>query len=94
MPEMWSIGYTRFAPEKPNAREEFYALALAEDSPEIQRFGTLACELDMAIGITYLQARPINRCRAMPLRSSTGMGRWRTPMPRCIQATSSPWRLQ
>ncbi len=55
MPEMWSIGYTRFAPEKPNAREEFYALALAEDSPEIQRFGTLARELNMTIGVTYMQ---------------------------------------
>lgn len=62
MPEMWSIGYTRFDPEKPNAREEFYTLALAEDSPEIQHFGRLARELDMAIGVTYMQAyQPLPR---------------------------------
>ncbi|GMW01666.1 MAG: putative hydrolase [Candidatus Hydrogenedentota bacterium] len=56
MPEMWSIGYTRFDPEKPNAREEFYKLALATSSPQIQRFAKLAKELNMAIAVTYLQA--------------------------------------
>lgn len=56
MPEMWSIGYTRFDPGKPGAREEFYKDSLAKDSPDIQRFATLARELDMAIGVTYLEA--------------------------------------
>ncbi len=56
MPEMWSIGYTRFDPDEPDAREKFYTLALATDSPEIQRFSALARELDMAIAVTYLQA--------------------------------------
>jgi predicted amidohydrolase len=55
MPEMWSIGYTRFDAEKPGAREAFYELALSKDGPEIQRFAKLADELDMAIGITYLE---------------------------------------
>lgn len=56
MPEMWSIGYTRFDADKPGAREAFYKDALAKDSIEIQRFATLAKELDMAIGVTYLEA--------------------------------------
>lgn len=55
MPEMWSIGYTRFDPEKPDARENFYRDALAKDSPPILRFAELARELDMAIGVTYMQ---------------------------------------
>ena len=56
MPEMWSIGYTRFDADKPGAREEFYKDALAKDSAEIQRFAVLAKELNMAIAITYMEA--------------------------------------
>ena len=56
MPEMWSIGYTRFDADKPGAREEFYKDALAKGSDEIQRFSALAKELDMAIGVAYLEA--------------------------------------
>lgn len=62
MPEMWSIGYTRFDPDVPKAREEFYKDALPENSEPIQRFAALADELDMAIGITYLEAfQPLPR---------------------------------
>lgn len=62
MPEMWSIGYTRFDPDVPEAREEFYTDALSENSEPIQRFAVLADELDMAIGITYLEAfQPLPR---------------------------------
>jgi len=56
MPEMWSIGYTRFDPDVPNAREIFYKDALAADSEEIRQFGILARQLGMAIGVTYLEA--------------------------------------
>lgn len=56
MPEMWSIGYTRFDADKPGALEEFYKDALPKDSAEIQRFANLAKQLDMAIGITYMEA--------------------------------------
>lgn len=56
MPEMWSIGYTRFDADRPGAREAFYKDALAKDSDEIQRFAALAKELDMAIGVAYLEA--------------------------------------
>ncbi len=55
MPEMWSIGYTRFDPEKPGAREEFYKDALALQDEAVQRFAMLARALDMAIGLTYLE---------------------------------------
>ncbi len=56
MPEMWSIGYTRFDPDVPGARERFYEDALAKDSAEIQHFAALAQELDMAIAVAYLEA--------------------------------------
>jgi len=62
MPEMWSIGYTRFDADKPGALEEFYKDALPKDSAEIQRFANLAKQLDMAIGITYMEAyQPLPR---------------------------------
>ncbi len=62
MPEMWNIGYTRFDPDKPNARPEFYAQAKATDSDYIQDFARLARELDMAIAVAYLQAyKPLPR---------------------------------
>jgi predicted amidohydrolase len=56
MPEMWSIGYTGYKRDDPGAREAFYSRALQTDSPPIRRFSTLAKELNMAIGLTYLQA--------------------------------------
>jgi len=55
MPEMWSIGYTRPEPKQPGWRESFRAKAVKKDSPYIARFSHLARELDMAIGITYLE---------------------------------------
>lgn len=56
MPEMWSIGYSSFDPKQAGAREAWLAKALGTDSAPIQRFALLARELDMAIGVTYLQA--------------------------------------
>jgi predicted amidohydrolase len=56
LPEMWSIGYTRFDPDKPGDKEAFYALARARDSDYVQQFARLADELDMAIAFTYLEA--------------------------------------
>ena len=56
LPEMWSIGYTRFDPDKPGDKEYFYTLARAKDSDYVQQFARLADELDMAIGFTYLEA--------------------------------------
>ena len=56
MPEMWSIGYTDYRHLEPGSREAFYSKALRTDSPPIQKFSALAKELNMAIGLTYMQA--------------------------------------
>ena len=50
-PEMWSCGYT--IPEEPDA---LHALAIPANHDFIKAFGALAAELDMAIGITLLEA--------------------------------------
>ena len=55
MPEMWSTGFTAFDPQDPAARAAYLQKALATDSVPVQRFARLARELDMAIGVTYLQ---------------------------------------
>lgn len=55
MPEMWNIGYTRFKPDLPEAQDEFFNQALAKHGKEIQEFSKLAKELDMAIGVSYMQ---------------------------------------
>lgn len=56
MPEMWSIGYTRFDPDKEGDREAFWAQAVQTRHESIQRFSKLAEALDMAIAVTYEQA--------------------------------------
>ncbi|MFP4502878.1 MAG: carbon-nitrogen hydrolase family protein [Candidatus Hydrogenedentota bacterium] len=56
LPEMWSIGYTRFDPDKPGDKEHFYTLARAKDSEYVQQFARLAGDLGMAIGFAYLEA--------------------------------------
>ena len=62
MPEMWSIGYTRFDPNKAESKKAFYEDALEKDSPTITHFADLAQELRMAIGVTYLQTlQPLPR---------------------------------
>ena len=50
-PEMWSTGYT--VPQEKEALEE---ASLGPDSMFIKAFQSLAAELEMAIGITYLEA--------------------------------------
>lgn len=57
-PEMWNIGYTI-----PSAPTELTALSITHESDFVQAFTALAAELNMAIGITYLetyQPRPRN----------------------------------
>ncbi len=49
-PEMWSTGY--HIPENGEGRK---AYSVSADSPFVQTFGRLAKELDMAIGITFLE---------------------------------------
>lgn len=50
-PEMWSVGY--YIPED---LEELKRTAVSADSPFITEFKRLAKELDMAIGITFLES--------------------------------------
>jgi len=57
MPEMWSIGYTRPAPDQPGSWETFRKKAMRKDSPYVRHFSALALELGMAIGVTYLEDR-------------------------------------
>ena len=49
-PEMWSSGYT--IPHNP---EKLEALAVAADGEFVTRFAALSAELEMAIGITFLE---------------------------------------
>ncbi len=51
-PEMWSNGYQIYD----RLAEEWIAEAIAADSHFVDTFGNLAKELNMAIGITYLEA--------------------------------------
>ena len=50
-PEMWSSGY-----EIPQSPEKLNRLAIGEDSPFVQEFRRLAAELEMAVGITFLES--------------------------------------
>ena len=57
-PEMWSDGY--FIPQD---EEELGKLAVGKDSAFVQEFRSLAAELGMAIGITFLEShdpKPLN----------------------------------
>ena len=50
-PEMWSIGY-----RLPEENDELIARTLSVNSDFISAFGALSKELDMSIGITFLEA--------------------------------------
>lgn len=49
-PELWSIGY-----DLPNSLDELKKRAVSSDSAFVSAFGDLARELEMAIGITFLE---------------------------------------
>ena len=58
-PEMYSIGYDIYEP----SAEEWIARAISADDDFVQSFGRLSAELDMAIGITFLEKhdpKPLN----------------------------------
>jgi predicted amidohydrolase len=57
-PEMWSIGYTKYAHGDERARSEWLKLAVPRDGSFVERFRRLARELRMAVAITYLEAHP------------------------------------
>jgi predicted amidohydrolase len=83
-PEMWNIGYTFYSgcadnlrtigaesPAECRARAEWQALAIGQGDPFFTHFQHLARELEMAIGLTYLERWPGGRPET-PFRSSTG----------------------
>jgi len=58
LPEMWNIGYASLDSADPQARRAWQDQAIASDGEWVGHFRTLAAELRMAIGVTYLQAWP------------------------------------
>jgi len=57
-PEMWSIGYARHDPHKPDERRLWQAKATGSNGPFVNHFRELARRLGMAIAITYLEEWP------------------------------------
>lgn len=57
-PEMWSNGYSLPGSGESAAHATWQAQALDDDHPFLLHFRALACELQMAIAITYLERWP------------------------------------
>jgi predicted amidohydrolase len=55
MPEMWNNGYLWLAGNDDASVKEWQDRAVAKDGEWVQHFRKLAIELDMAIGVTYLE---------------------------------------
>ncbi len=71
-PELWNIGYTAYpncpddyhelgaeTPAQLQARSAWQAQAIERDGPWVGHFRDLAAKLDMAIGVTFLEAWPV-----------------------------------
>src|SRR5579875_2651962 len=56
-PELWQLGYAE-CPREAAGREAWLAHATDTQGPFVQRFATLARELDVAVVVTYLQRWP------------------------------------
>jgi hypothetical protein len=54
-PEMWNIGYQLPDPSQPAQVELWQRHAIDRQSAFVSSFRKLACDLDMAIGLTYLE---------------------------------------
>ncbi len=67
-PEMWSNGYHIY--DRP--AEEWMAEAIPVDSDFINAFGSLARELDMAVGITFLEKQEDNLRNCLILFDRSG----------------------
>ena len=55
LPEMFNIGYTAFMGTDEKTVKQWQQRAVPKNGPWVQHFAKLAKELNMAIGITYLQ---------------------------------------
>ena len=71
-PECWSTGYTQFAAADRAARAAWLAAAQAPDAPYVLRFASLARELGLAIGVTYLERTAAAPRNALALFDRTG----------------------
>jgi len=58
LPEMWNVGYKAFEGLEAEAVQSWQNLAMPTEGPWVQHFVALAEELDMGIGVTYLQRWP------------------------------------
>lgn len=54
-PEVWSNGYSFYDPQDAASRERWAAQAVARDDAFVKHFQALARELNLAIGLTYLE---------------------------------------
>lgn len=57
-PEMWNIGYQLPDPARPGEVELWQRQAIWRDGPFVSAFRSLARELELAIGLTYLERWP------------------------------------
>ena len=69
-PEMWSDGYTL-----PQDHLELEALSIDVDSQFVQSFRNIACQLQMAIGITFLEKHDPKPFNSIILFDRNGMER-------------------
>jgi predicted amidohydrolase len=67
MAEMWNMGYRSFDPKVEGAKEAFYNLAQPTTGEWVHSFSRLARELNMAIGVTYMQTWKTCPLNAMTL---------------------------
>ena len=77
-PEMWSNGYRIYD----RLKAAWMAEAIPADSDFVNAFGKIAKELQMAIGITFLEA--YEAVGVTPWFCLTGSATGRSLMPRCI----------
>jgi predicted amidohydrolase len=71
-PEMWSVGYSRFGEGDAADRDAWCTLAEPIDGPFVSHFRTLAVELGMALGVTWLETGPAAPHNAFALIDAAG----------------------
>jgi N-carbamoylputrescine amidase len=71
-PECWTTGYATFDAARPGAREAWLAASVPRDGAYVTRFGALARELGIAIGVTYLERAAGAPRNALALFDRTG----------------------
>lgn len=100
LPEMWSVGYRGFDPERPGEREAWLALATPREGPFVARFRALARELGLAVALPFLERREGAPRNALLLLDREGrevlhyakvhLGVWDPPDTACAPGESFP----